>query len=71
MRSRGTEAAAKLGRDLIEAGLSEPAGWRARYGDCVAGDMSEAPDRPTRVPVPTGRWRLAGAFADGWKQPGG
>ena len=30
MRSRGTERAVKQKRDLIEAGLSEPAGWRAQ-----------------------------------------
>jgi hypothetical protein len=31
--------------DLIEAGLSEPAGRRVRYGDCSCGAWSEAPVR--------------------------
>ena len=30
MRSRGTGVGRRRDRDLIEAGLSEPAGWRAR-----------------------------------------
>ena len=42
MRSRGTEGQGKRERDLIEAGLSEPAGWRAGYGDFGDGDWSEA-----------------------------
>src|SRR3546814_3165376 len=37
VRSRCMKAAAGSVRDLIEAGLSEPAVWRNSYGDCVAG----------------------------------
>ncbi len=41
MRSRGTAGGRRLVRDLIEAGLSEPAGWHARYGDCVGVGSTE------------------------------
>ena len=35
MRSRGKKGAGRTERDLIEAGLSEPAGWRGRlWGLC-------------------------------------
>src|SRR3546814_6729679 len=40
VRSRCMKAAAGSVRDLIEAGLSEPAVWRNSYGDCVAGGRS-------------------------------
>jgi hypothetical protein len=33
VRSRGSGGGRGLDRDLIEAGLSEPAGWRVGYGD--------------------------------------
>ena len=33
------------GRDLIEAGLNEPAGWQSSYGDCVNGTGSETGPR--------------------------
>ena len=36
MRSRGTDGRAGLERDLIEAGLNEPAVAVSGYGDCVA-----------------------------------
>jgi hypothetical protein len=35
----------QLDRDLIEAGLSEPAVWRSGYGDCGCGGWSEALSR--------------------------
>ena len=36
VRSRGTGVGRRHDRDLIEAGLSEPAGWRARlWGLCL------------------------------------
>ena len=36
MRSRDEEVSSGTRRDLIEAGLSEPAGWRARlWGLCL------------------------------------
>src|SRR3546814_17027147 len=45
VRSRCMKAAAGSVRDLIEAGLSEPAVWRNSYGDCVAGGRSVMPLR--------------------------
>ncbi len=43
MRSRGTEGAGGAERDLIEAGLSEPAGWRAAMGIVCCAAWSETP----------------------------
>ncbi|MDB5409001.1 MAG: hypothetical protein JWL84_3913 [Rhodospirillales bacterium] len=43
VRSRGTDGDAGQDRDLIEAGLSEPAGWRADYGDCGSAAWSVTP----------------------------
>jgi hypothetical protein len=45
VRSRNDQMAAGTQRDLIEAGLSEPAGWQCGYGDCVCGAGSEMPHR--------------------------
>jgi hypothetical protein len=41
VRSGGSGAEGLRDRDLIEAGLSEPAGWRAGYGDCGCAAWSE------------------------------
>jgi hypothetical protein len=54
VRSRGTVVDHWLDRDLIEAGLSEPAGWRASYGDCVCGGWSESPRRVSGAAISTG-----------------
>jgi hypothetical protein len=43
VRSRDTDVDGRRDRDLIEAGLSEPAGWRAGYGDCCRAGWSETP----------------------------
>jgi hypothetical protein len=43
VRSRGTVVDHGLDRDLIEAGLSEPAGWRADYGDFAWAEWSVTP----------------------------
>ena len=47
MRSCDGEAACIRGsqRDLIEAGLSEAAGWLARYGDCMLAGCPEIAER--------------------------
>ena len=55
MRSRGTDVRAGFERDLIEAGLNEPAVAVSGYGDCVA------------APIPDGD---RGARGDGWKGDG-
>jgi hypothetical protein len=49
VRSRGAEGGSTRVRDLIEAGLSDPAGWRVDYGDCVCGGWSETPGRASWV----------------------
>ena len=43
VRSRNTVARGTRARDLIEAGLSEPAGWRAGYGDFSRSGWAETP----------------------------
>jgi len=71
VRSRGTGGQGKRERDLIEAGLSEPAGMAgAVYGDCVAGALSETPDWLPAIRLLIGRQRLVGMVARGWKQAG-
>jgi hypothetical protein len=35
VRSRGTGVGCRGDRDLIEAGLSEPAGWQVLWGLCL------------------------------------
>ena len=46
MRSRGTDAEVTRDRDLIEAGLSEPADGVRDYGDCAC---TVRPERSYRV----------------------
>lgn len=55
VRSRSTEARGRRDRDLIEAGLSEPAGWQASYGDCVCGGRSESCRRVSGGAISRGR----------------
>src|SRR5271154_905839 len=64
-----------LDRDLIEAGLSEPAGWRASYGDCVCGGRSESPRRTSGAAISNleasvrsrARWSITGWTATSLK----
>lgn len=46
-----TEVDEALGRDLIEAGLNEPAGWRRSYGDCVCSSRSESRSRVSEAAI--------------------
>jgi len=51
VRSRDNEIAAGTQRDLIEAGLSEPAGGGRGYGDYVCGARSKARHWRRRVTI--------------------
>lgn len=51
VRSRDNEIAAGSQRDLIEAGLSEPAGGGRGYGDYVCGARSKARHWRRRVTI--------------------
>ena len=44
VRSRDEQIATDMRRDLIEAGLSEPADGRRGYGDCISSGWSETPE---------------------------
>src|SRR5665809_116339 len=52
VRSRGTEGEGGRDRDLIEAGLSEPAGWRAGlWGLCLRHSVRDRPSAEAREDV--------------------
>jgi len=63
VRSRDTDGAKRLDRDLIEAGLNWPACQR-RYGCCAACPVARWGDQGTGValwrgsPCPIGLWRV-------------
>ena len=79
MRSRGTDVRAGFERDLIEAGLNEPAVAVSGYGDCVAAPIPDG-DRGGAWRWLEGRWpqafgasrsgasvqRRARRFLEGW-----
>jgi hypothetical protein len=51
VRSRGTNRVDSTKRDLIEAGLNEPAGGGRGYGDYVCGARSKARHWRRRVTI--------------------